>query len=57
MIPSTDAQVQFMKDAVEMLNGLEYVVRFLWCGLPNNDMNLQDQSGDLTPMGTTYAAL
>ncbi|KAI9696402.1 MAG: hypothetical protein M1836_005680 [Candelina mexicana] len=56
-VPSTDAQVQYMKDGVKMLNSLDYVERFLWCGLPNNDMNLQDRKGNLTPMGTTYATL
>lgn len=44
-----------------MLNGLSYVERFAWFAVPWSNVqpasSLFDESGNITPVGTAYAAL
>ena len=60
-VPAQNTQVQFMQEAVAMLDGLEYVERYAWFALPENANQpatyLYDSAGDLSPMGTAYKAL
>lgn len=60
-IPITADQVAFMQAAAKMLNELSYVERFAWFAVPWSSVqptsSLFDESGNITPVGTAYAAL
>ncbi|GIF76112.1 sigma-70 family RNA polymerase sigma factor [Asanoa siamensis] len=57
--PSDAQQVAFINGATDMLQGLSYVERYSWFGLPStadSHTGLYQESGALTPMGTAYRA-
>ncbi|SNS64388.1 RNA polymerase sigma factor, sigma-70 family [Asanoa hainanensis] len=57
--PTDAQQVAFINGATDMLEGLSYVERYSWFGLPStgdSHTGLYKESGQLTPMGTAYRA-
>ncbi|GIF62883.1 hypothetical protein Ais01nite_09180 [Asanoa ishikariensis] len=57
--PTDAQQVAFINGATDMLEGLSYVERYSWFGLPSTSdshTGLYKESGALTPMGTAYRA-
>ncbi|MEV4533990.1 sigma-70 family RNA polymerase sigma factor [Asanoa sp. NPDC049518] len=57
--PTDAQQVAFIDGATHMLEGLSYVERYSWFGLPSTSdshTGLYKESGALTPMGTAYRA-
>ncbi|MEV0719838.1 sigma-70 family RNA polymerase sigma factor [Asanoa sp. NPDC050611] len=57
--PTDAQQVAFINGATDMLQGLSYVERYSWFGLPSTSdshTGLYKESGALTPMGTAYRA-
>jgi hypothetical protein len=57
--PTDAQQVSFINGATDMLQGLSYVERYSWFGLPSTSdshTGLYKESGTLTPMGTAYRA-
>ena len=60
-VPDDETQVKYMQAAASMMDGLSYVERYAWFALPQSSAqpatNLFDSSGNITPMGTAYAAL
>ena len=57
--PTDAQQVSFINGATDMLQGLSYVERYSWFGLPSTSdshTGLYKESGALTPMGTAYRA-
>ena len=57
--PTDAQQVAFINGATDMLQGLSYVERYSWFGLPStgdSHTGLYKESGALTPMGTAYRA-
>ncbi|GAA1888233.1 sigma-70 family RNA polymerase sigma factor [Asanoa iriomotensis] len=57
--PTDAQQVAFINGATDMLQGLSYVERYSWFGLPStadSHTGLYKESGQLTPMGSAYRA-
>ncbi|MDG4826059.1 sigma-70 family RNA polymerase sigma factor [Asanoa sp. WMMD1127] len=57
--PSDAQQAAFIEGATDMLQGLSYVERYSWFGLPSagdSRTGLYKENGTLTPMGSAYRA-